>query len=228
LSTNLFDIELTLDVWITPPVFYRRLDAEFNFTLDPCASPENAKCERFYTVRDNGLAQDSSRETVFMHPPHDSSISSWMQKAWESTENGATVVALVPASTDAEWWHLYAMKASEIRFVRGRLRYWDPGLIKAPSASALVIYKPNHRGRTMYGSMMRIRVERWSRISIRKARWTRCEWSAWSYSPSWGRGTTMTDRTGEDIRVLFNAAERGTDAVETLERLAWIEYRRPG
>ena len=44
--------------WATPKAFFKELDAEFHFNLDPCATPENAKCERFFTQKDNGLAQD--------------------------------------------------------------------------------------------------------------------------------------------------------------------------
>lgn len=44
--------------WATPPDLFRDLDAEFHFDLDPCATPENAKCEKFYTIEDDGLAQD--------------------------------------------------------------------------------------------------------------------------------------------------------------------------
>ena len=31
--------------WYTPINFFNQLNAEFNFTLDPCSTHENAKCE---------------------------------------------------------------------------------------------------------------------------------------------------------------------------------------
>ena len=43
--------------WATPMDFFKALDAEFHFTLDPCASPENAKCKKYYTEQTNGLLQ---------------------------------------------------------------------------------------------------------------------------------------------------------------------------
>ena len=46
------------EVWSTPQDFFAKLDEEFHFTLDPCALPENAKCDKFYTPDDDGLAQD--------------------------------------------------------------------------------------------------------------------------------------------------------------------------
>lgn len=45
------------DEWATPQDFFDKLNAEFQFTLDPCATPENAKCRNFYTKAENGLAK---------------------------------------------------------------------------------------------------------------------------------------------------------------------------
>lgn len=43
------------DDWETPPDFFRKLDEEFHFDLDPCALPATAKCPRFFTPEDDGL-----------------------------------------------------------------------------------------------------------------------------------------------------------------------------
>lgn len=43
--------------WATPQEFFNELNAEFHFTLDPCATAENAKCEHFYTIEDDGLTK---------------------------------------------------------------------------------------------------------------------------------------------------------------------------
>lgn len=43
------------DLWATPQEFFDELDAEFHFTLAPCATPENAKCKKFYTRQETGL-----------------------------------------------------------------------------------------------------------------------------------------------------------------------------
>ena len=45
------------DLWETPQWLFDELDREFHFTLDVCALPENAKCERYYTPEMDGLAQ---------------------------------------------------------------------------------------------------------------------------------------------------------------------------
>ena len=51
--------------WATPDDFFRRLNQEFRFNLDPCAHPDTAKCERYFTERDNGLLQDWGCSRVF-------------------------------------------------------------------------------------------------------------------------------------------------------------------
>lgn len=43
------------DEWGTPIEFYKKLNKEFNFTLDPCATEENHKCSKYYTKKDDGL-----------------------------------------------------------------------------------------------------------------------------------------------------------------------------
>lgn len=43
------------DEWSTPQDFYDKLNDEFNFTLDPCATDGNHKCSLYYTVEDDGL-----------------------------------------------------------------------------------------------------------------------------------------------------------------------------
>lgn len=127
------------DEWATPQWLFDQLDQEFRFTLDPCATPESAKCDRYYTQADNGLKRDWGTESVFMNPPY-SEVSDWMARAFGASIEGATVVCLVPSRTDTGWWHDYAMKA-EIRFIRGRLRFGDAEH-GAPFPSAIVIFRP--------------------------------------------------------------------------------------
>ena len=66
--------------WATPQELFDELDAEFHFTLDPCATPETAKCAKFYTEKDNGLVQDWTGETVFCNPPY----SDQQHESWQS------------------------------------------------------------------------------------------------------------------------------------------------
>lgn len=129
------------DEWETPQGFYDRLDMEFGFTLDPCATPENAKCERYFTIEDDGLARSWGRERVFMNPPYGRAIGDWMRKALTESERGATVVCLVPARTETKWWHETVMKAHELALVRGRLRFGG-SKVNAPFPNAVVVFYP--------------------------------------------------------------------------------------
>lgn len=82
------------DEWGTPDDFFKKLDVKYNFTLDPCATVENAKCKNFYTMEDNGLEKDWEGETVFVNPPY-SKIKDWVVKCHrESLKPNTTVVML--------------------------------------------------------------------------------------------------------------------------------------
>ena len=132
------------DLWATPQDFFDRLNAEFHFTLDPCSDGTNAKCSKYYTPKENGLIQDWSGERVFMNPPYGRVIGDWIRKAYEEgTKPNTLVVALIPARTDTKYWHDYVMRAKEIRFVRGRLKFGD-GANSAPFPSAVVVFDGTH------------------------------------------------------------------------------------
>jgi len=126
------------DMWYTPDEFYNKLNSEFNFTLDPCASDTNFKCEKYYTEEDEGLAQSWANEVVFMNPPY-SKVKDWIQKAYDSRKN-ATVVCLVPSRTDTRWFHDYCTYAKEIRFIKGRLKFGDSKNC-APFPSMVVVFE---------------------------------------------------------------------------------------
>jgi len=115
---------------------FDELDHEFGFTVDVCASPENAKCSRYFTREQDGLSQEW-RGVCWMNPPYGRTIREWMRKAHESAQGGAVVVCLVPARPDTAWWHDYC-EAAEVRFIRGRLKF---GGAKngAPFPSAIVV-----------------------------------------------------------------------------------------
>ena len=110
------------DDWPTPQDFFDRMNALHGpLELDVCASPENAKCPRYYTREDDGLAQPWTGR-CWMNPPYGRTIGLWMRKAYEESQRGALVVCLVPARTDTAWWHDYATKG-QVTFIRGRLKF---------------------------------------------------------------------------------------------------------
>jgi site-specific DNA-methyltransferase (adenine-specific) len=46
------------DEWETPQHIFDEYNKEFNFNLDPCATSDNHKCDRYFTVDDDGLSQN--------------------------------------------------------------------------------------------------------------------------------------------------------------------------
>ena len=124
--------------WETPADLFAELDAEFGFTIDVCATPENAKCDRFYSPDQDGLQQSWAGEVCWMNPPYGRDIGKWMAKAWTEAQAGAIVVCLVPARTDTRWWHDYAMKG-KVRYLRGRIRFVG-ARYGAPFPSAIVVF----------------------------------------------------------------------------------------
>lgn len=138
--------------WGTPQDLFDKLNAEFTFTLDPCASKDNHKCDRYFTKDQDGLIRKWQGETVFMNPPYGRQIGLWMSKAYdEALIAGVTVVCLIPARTDTKYWHNYVMKAHEIRFIKGRLCFND-GEGRAPFPSAIIVFKGRPNGSTIVSS----------------------------------------------------------------------------
>lgn len=127
--------------WATPKAFFAELDAEFHFNLDPCATPENAKCKRFYTIEDNGLTKNWGGARVFCNPPYAREIGKWVKKCYEESRKPDTIVVmLIPARTDTAYFHDYIYhKAKEIRFIRGRLHF-NESKQGAPFPSMVVVF----------------------------------------------------------------------------------------
>jgi phage N-6-adenine-methyltransferase len=117
--------------WATPPEVFEPLQAEFNFTLDPCATPISAKCARYFTEADDGLAQSWAGHRVFMNPPYGREIYAWTRKARDEAARGTLVVGLLPASTDLRWWHEDVIGRAELRWIRGRVRFITDGPYRA-------------------------------------------------------------------------------------------------
>ena len=129
--------------WPTPQDLFDKLDAEFHFTLDVCATAENAKCEKYFTKEQDGLAQTWSG-VCWMNPPYGRAMIAWLKRAVAERDNGVTTVALIPARTNTGWWHDIVWPNSTVRFVRGRPKFGDAkhGL---PQPLAIAIFHANVR-----------------------------------------------------------------------------------
>ena len=83
------------DEWGTPTSFFNKLNKRFDFTLDPCSTPNNKKCDKFYTIEDDGLSKSWKNERVFVNPPY-GNIAAWVEKAYLESCKGAFVALLIP------------------------------------------------------------------------------------------------------------------------------------
>jgi phage N-6-adenine-methyltransferase len=125
--------------WETPSHLFETLNREFGFTVDVCATPENAKCQTFFTKEQNGLAQEWTG-VVWCNPPYGLQLREWSRKAYESSQRGATVVCLLPNRTDTRWWHEWILPYAEIRFIRGRLKF-NGVRNSAPFPSVIAVFR---------------------------------------------------------------------------------------
>lgn len=133
------------DLWATPQDFFNRLNDEFCFDVDVCASPENAKCDIFFTKEQDGLSQSWGKNICWCNPPYGREIGKWVKKAYISSEDeDSTVVMLLPARTDTKWFHEYIYNKSEIRFIKGRLKFGD-SKNSAPFPSMVVVFRPQQK-----------------------------------------------------------------------------------
>ena len=76
------------DQWATPQDFFEKLNNEFDFTLDPCADDTNHKCQKYYTVKQDGLIQSWFGERVFCNPPYGKEIGKWVKKCHDEIFRG--------------------------------------------------------------------------------------------------------------------------------------------
>jgi site-specific DNA-methyltransferase (adenine-specific) len=149
--------------WETPADLFSVLHREFAFTRDVCARPGNAKCAAYFSP-----VQDALRHVwtgrCWMNPPYGRAVGRWVAKAWCASRRGATVVALLPVRTDTAWWQDIVMRAREIRFLRGRLRFVGASA-SAPFPSAVVVFAPGRRRR----ASVHVRAWNWRAITPRQS-----------------------------------------------------------
>lgn len=129
------------DEWSTPQWFYEALDTIFDFNLDPCASDENHKCDDYYTMETDGLAQDWQGKRAFVNNPY-SDTKGWTNKCSNSgAQPDTTVVQLIPSRTDTKYSQFMMFpNAQFVLFVKGRLKFGDQKNA-APFPSMVPIYQ---------------------------------------------------------------------------------------
>lgn len=143
--------------WETPDWFFRALHEEFHFTLDAAASMDNRKVRNFFSIHQDAFRLQW-RGKVWLNPPYGRGIGKWLAKAKQSAvEQDATVVVLVPARTDTNWWFDHA-RFGEVRFLKGRLKF-EGAPTSAPFPSALVIFRPGLPRSTTYWDYKELKFE---------------------------------------------------------------------
>jgi len=130
--------------WDTPTTLKHKLHEEFGqFDLDAATRLENPmKARSILTKEDDALSMNTNwfGNLVYLNPPYGRIISKWIIKAIDQYEKGNAkkIVMLLPSRTCTVWFHyLYERQDTEIRFIKGRLRYNDSN--PAPFPSMLVI-----------------------------------------------------------------------------------------
>ncbi len=83
-----------------------------------------------------------------MNPAYGKEIKEWVGKACSESKGGTSIVCLVPARPDAEWWWNNCIQG-EVRFIRGRLQ-WPGSDTAAPFPSAVVILGPNIKEKVVW------------------------------------------------------------------------------
>ena len=138
--------------WPTPREFFgacERLCVEATgrgFDIDAAADADNTKASRFFSESDDGLSQQWTGN-VWCNPPYGEQAGRWVRKAFEETdgfEDQRYVAVLIPARTGTRWFHDWAAKAAEIRFVKGRIRF-EGAEASAPFDSVLLVFNEHQK-----------------------------------------------------------------------------------
>tara|TARA_R110000822_G_scaffold917_4_gene3967 strand:- start:4001 stop:4417 length:417 start_codon:yes stop_codon:yes gene_type:complete len=125
------------DSWSTPTHIYNDLNDQFHFnSFDPCPLNDDPNI--------NGLDIEWA-DSTFCNPPYSRLKSTikhgmgWVEKAHIECLKGKTVVLLLPARTDTQWFHDIILKNNyEVRFVKGRLCFGG-SKFSAPFPSMVII-----------------------------------------------------------------------------------------
>lgn len=94
------------DMRSTPQDFFDELNKEFKFNLDPCATPENAKCENYFTKEDDGLSKSRDNQNVFCNPPYWKEIKNRVQK-WFLTRGGLSLCYYPQEPTQNDFMNIF-------------------------------------------------------------------------------------------------------------------------
>ena len=140
------------DLWQTPKALFERLNLEFKFNMDVCASDENTLVEHnYWTEKDNSLKQNWGFSS-WCNPPY-SKIMPWVEKAISEHKQGCTVVMLVPSDPSVKWFKRAFETCNEVRFISGRIGFINAETQKPvrenPKGSVIFIWRAHAVGRVV-------------------------------------------------------------------------------
>lgn len=138
--------ELDRNEWSTPQWLFGYFNAQYHFTLDPCATPENAKCERYFTKEQDGLIRSWGRGWAFVNCPYGKGLlDPWVEKVFVEATLACGSLMLLPSRTERNWFHRCLKQANEIIIIEGRVDFVPPPGVK-PSTnrenSIVVVVEP--------------------------------------------------------------------------------------
>lgn len=148
MNTNLM-FSSDKNYWETPWELFNNINRKFKCVLDVCSTHVNKKCDKYYTIEDNGLEKSwktGKNKFAYCNPPYGKDISKWIKKGKEEVIKGNNSVFLIPARTDTNWFHDYIFNgASYIYFIKGRIKFVIDGIKinSAPFPSCIVVYNYN-------------------------------------------------------------------------------------
>ena len=154
-STTAHGVEGARVDWETPDWLFDELNKEFHFGIDCAASEKTTKVNGFYMTKeddalhpDNQWGPGAATDCAWLNPPYGRGVGDWVERAYLESRKGLTVVVLIFARTDTKWFHRFAMKAAEIRFIKGRLRFLQDREQKdpAPAPSCVLVFTPWSEG----------------------------------------------------------------------------------
>lgn len=149
--------EVEKDLWQTPRDLFNVLNREFDFQLDSCASKENTLCKYFFSEENSALENEWNKpdwfsisteiKSVFINPPYSQTQAFINRAAQQAKLHNLTVVALVNANTDVNWFSNAVSTANEVRLITGRISFVKPDGTKGKGQNskgqALIIWRGN-------------------------------------------------------------------------------------
>ena len=141
--------------WQTPVRLYDFLNNIYHFQVDAAANADNRLCQVWYGPEspaingEDALSVPTWLSPAWCNPPYGKGIERWLEKFIQQRALGNTVVALLPARTETQWWAKGIVPYADIIFLTGRVPFVGPhkGKKSQPDhASAICIYSPMSTG----------------------------------------------------------------------------------